>query len=336
MYYSLMNGAPRAVGHKKELKVLRSDERWMIHMEAQVAWVPHTAPNKMAIKDLGTLLQAIPGTPVASQKVDPLNGDEFVTLDAVEYFPPTKPVALVLLLSCTNKAGADPGFRNVVNGANRTEAKKLDEGISSSAHLVIKLKEVTNADGNYWPAALEDVPNIGKTKIQAALTTMIGIRGKFTYNKGGTEEPASARFVLHSQEAEDLVADIGNAGQISYFVATREKKPSKKFDSIEGLEPVAQTQKFRIQKNFKPEGGLKKYLSSFFGASKSAGYKKVKVTYRRNIGGTRSVTLGTHREDAEDFLIKRTDHLDMSSNPLPQMHTTISPALVQEMLKKLK
>lgn len=315
--------------------MLRSDERWIIHMEAKVAWVPHIAPNAMSIEDLGKLLSPIPGTAVASQRVDSSNGDEYVTLDAVEFWPAKKPEVLVLLLSCTNKAGADPGFRNVINGANRTEAKKTNEGISSSAHLVLRMKEEADGDGPYWPAALEDVPNIGKTKIQAALTTMLNHRGGFSFNNGGTVEPAHPRFKLHSQEAEDLVTDIGASGNISYFVATREGKPSKKFDGIDGLEPVAQTQRFKVAKGFKPDGGLHTYLSRFFGASKSAGYKKVKVIYRRDNGGTKTVTIGTHREDAEDFLVKRTDRIDMSSNPLPQMHTTISPALVKEMVKKL-
>jgi hypothetical protein len=303
-------------------------------MEAQVSWVPHTAPNTMSITELGDALASILGTPVASQRVDAANGDEYVTLDAVQYWPPNKPVALVLLFSCTNKAGADPGFRNVINGANRTEAKKTNEGISSSAHLVIRLKEVSEADESYWPAVLEDVPSIGKTKIQSAVTSMIGTVRKYTYDNNGTKEPASPRFQLHSQEGEDLVKDIGE-GQISYLVATRERKPSKKFDEIPGLEPQEQTQKFKLEKGFKPDGGMKKFLLELCGASKSAGYKKIRVNYRRKDGKNRSITLGTHREDADDFLIKKVERIDMTTCPLPQMHTVISKELVAEIVKKL-
>lgn len=315
-------------------EVLRSDERWVIHMEAKVDWVPHIAPNTIDIKELEELLKAVPGSPIASQRVNALSGDEYVTLDAVEWWPAKKPVALVLLFSCTNKLGADPGFKNVVNGANRTEAKKKDEGLSSSAHLMISMKEVDGEHGRYWPALLEDVPNIGKTKIQAALTTILGLRGEFTFNDNGTEETASPRFKLHSQEGEDLIEDIG-AGQLSYFVAIRERKPSVKFDDVPGLEPVEQTQKFKFSKDFKPDGGMKEFIKKVCGASKSAGYKKIRVQYRRQDGKSRSLTLGTHREDAEDFLIKKIEHIDMTNTPLPQMHTAVSSALMDEMVKKL-
>lgn len=314
--------------------MLRSDERWVIHMEAKVEWVPHIAPNVMEIDELANLLTGVPGSAIASQRVDALSGDEYVTLDAVQWWPANKPVALVLLFSCTNKLGADPGFRNVVNGTNRTEAKKQDEGLSSSAHLVIRKNAIEGEHGRYWPALLEDVPNIGKTKIQAALTTILGLRGVFTFNDNGTEETASPRFKLHSQEGEDLIKDIG-AGQLSYFVAIRERKPSVKFDEIPGLEPVEQTQKFKFGKDFQPDGGMKDFLKKICGASKSAGYKKIRVQYRRPDGKNRSLTLGTHREDAEDFLIKKIEQIDMSASPLPQMHTTVSSPLVTEMIKKL-
>lgn len=315
--------------------MLRSDERWIIHMEAQVSWVPHIAPLTMTIAELEQILAPIPGTSAASQRVNALSGDEYVTLDSVKYWPTDKsPKALILLLSCTNKLGADPGFRNVVNGANRTEAKKADEGLSSSAHLVIGLNEVAGSHGSYWPALLEDVPNIGKTKIQHALTTMIGLRAKFSFDNNGTKESASARFQLHSQEGEDLINDIGS-GELKYFVATRERKPSIKFDGISGLEPQEQTQKFKIEKNFKPDDGIKSFLTKIIKASRSAGYGKVRLQYVRQDGKNRSLTLGTHREDSEDFLIKKVEKIDVSGSPLPQMHKDISSTLVKEMIKRL-
>jgi hypothetical protein len=315
--------------------MLRSDERWVIHMEAAVRFVPHDAPNELPMDDLTEALVGIPGTTTAIHRVDAKNGDEIVTLDEVALYPANAPVALVMLFSFTNKIAADPGFRNVETGDNRVESKRKNEGVSSSAHLVIKLKQKTHNKRSYWPALLEDVQGIGKTKIQAALTFMLNEACEFPYEDEEEEDQlASARFTLHGQESEDLQKDLAN-GKLSYFVAIKDQQKPTKFDGVDGLKTGSETLRLKPDKNVDTADGIAKYIKKVSDACKAKGYTRLQVHYQRVDGKNRSLTFGTQREDAEDFLIKKVELITLEDVELSHVHTNIVNELVDEMIKKL-
>lgn len=315
--------------------MLRSDERWVIHMEAAVSFVPHSAPNELPIEELAELLIPVPGTAAATHQVDSKSTDEVVTLDQVALYPDGDPECLVLLFSFTNKVAADPGFRNIATGDNRIESKRKNEGVSTSAHLVIGLKP-QNSDGRtYWPALLEDVQGIGKTKIQATVTAILNNLYNFPYEVEGEDDGyASARFTLHGLESEDVEDDL-NEGKLSYFVAIKDKKKAVTFDGVDGLKSGAETIKLKPEKEIDTTEGVAKYLKKVADACKAKGYTRLRVHYKRTDGKNRSLTFGTQREDAEDFLIKKVERIHLEDADLSHVHTAINSELIDEMIARL-
>ncbi|WP_372165451.1 hypothetical protein [Xanthomonas euvesicatoria] len=329
--------------------MLRNDERWVIFMEANVDFVPGKAPNVMKVDEFATLVMRVPGTSLAEHKADPLKGDELITLDRAVLYPADNPKALVLLFSFTNAAGADPGFRNMDTKANRVEPKKPREANAFAAHLVILLKDKVFGGKYYWPALLEDVPSVGKSRIQLAVTNMLNGLAIFQYkDESGSERKIEPRFKLMGLENETVAKDI-SGGKLSYFVAIKDVAGKPSFDPISGLQVTSQQTKLKPARDRSKKGAIAKlpaesgrsqtvkdYLRNIAAAGKEHGYDRMRVHYTREDGKNRSFTFGTAREDSEDFLIKKVDRIKNLKTKLGQTHPQISDELVQEMIKRLE
>lgn len=315
--------------------MLRNDERWVIFMEAGVDFIPKKAPNVFSIDELKNVLSAVVGTPNAVHVFDQKKADEAVTLDFADYLMVGREQYLLLLFSYTNKNGADPGFRHMTTGVNRTEQKKTGEAVAASAHLLISTKPKIAGGKSFWPALIEDVAGIGKTKMQAAVTAMIAASLRFSFqDEEGKVIAAHAKFFLKGLDEEDVVKDV-QGGKLSYFVAIREKVAEPQFDEAA---PVVVS---REEVKLKPVGDgllddVKKLFSSVAKASKKHGYDKVRVHYARKDGKGRTLTFGTHREDAEDFLIRKVEKILVPTKDLTQAHSSPCQALVSEMARLLK
>ncbi|MDY4296845.1 MULTISPECIES: hypothetical protein [unclassified Xanthomonas] len=328
-------GESESTAFAKGKDVLRNDERWVIHMEAGVRFVPSKAPNVMPISELRQILEETIAAGNVTFHPDPANKDEVVTLDFVHMYPvPAYPTHMVLLFTYTNKSGADPGFRNLDTGSSRTAPKKKGEGNATSAHLVISLKDKHRKGHSYWPAILEDVGGLGKTKMQAALNHFIASRRNFSFkDEEGNVVAASARFYLDGLDDQKLEKDM-EKGRISYFVAIKEKKDKPSFDELTGLRVASQITKLKPSKEF--DGPVKGWLNKIAEACRGQGYDKVRVHYVRQDGKNRSLTFGTHREDAEDFLIKQVDRIVLQNIDLAQTHPAPCVDLIKAMTALMK
>lgn len=314
--------------------MLRNDERWVVFMEAGIKWVPHYAPDMLDMRQLGSLLGSVVTTSAAVQF---LNGgkEEAVSLDSVTYYPPSKPEFLVLLFSYANVKGADPGFKNIKTRKNRTEQKKLDEGVAASAHLLISLKQSARKKHSYFPALLEDVNGLGKTKIQQAITAMVAARQRFQFkDEDGTVRAASARFEMIGLDDENVTDDAAG-GHISHFVLIREKKDRPPFDDDLAVCITREEMKLKPSEEMLADGKIKKWLSKLSLAAKKKGFDRVQLHYVRKDGKNRSITFGTHREDAEDFLIKRIDKIPLKT-VVGQTHDAPCGELVSAMVGHLR
>lgn len=314
--------------------MLRNDERWVVFMEAFVSFVPKKSPNVLTVDELRNALHGVVGTASAVHIFDQKKADEAVTLDFADYEIIDGKKYLVLLFSYTNKNGADPGFRHMATGANRTEGKKPGEAVAASAHLVISTVEKNFGGKTFWPALIEDVAGIGKTKMQAAVTAMIASALRFQFkNEDQKVQAANARFQLQGLDEESVQKDL-KGGKLQYFVAIRDLKGEVRYDDA----PLAAS---RETVRLKPVGdGLVDDIKGLFGkvaaAVKKRGYDRVRVHYSRKDGKGRSLTFGTHREDAEDFLIRRVEKITVESKDLTQIYAVPCKSLIRKMAGLLK
>lgn len=327
-------GGVSARERTKEQLVLRNDERWVVFMESSIRWVPAEAPDMLDIRQLGALLAKIVGTSAASQYIDPKNQDEVVTLDSATWYPPKKPEALVLLFSYSHAKGADPGFKNLKTRRNRIERKKQDEANAASAHLVVSLTQKSRKKHHYYPAVIEDVEGLGKTKMQRAINQMIDAARKFSFkDEDGNTKAAHARFEMFGLDDEQVTNDV-EGGTLSYFVAIRELRNTPSFD--DELDVRMTREEVKLKPKEKVVGSsLKAWLNKLAKAAESRNYDRVRVHYSRKDGKNRSITFGTHREDAEDFLIKRVEKISLKT-VVGQTHDAPCDELVKSMAACLK
>lgn len=315
--------------------MLRNDERWVVFMESGFRWVPHEAPDMLDLKTLGQVLETVVGTNDADQFPDPRNKDELVSLDSVTYYPPSNPEALVLLFSYSNVKGADPGFKNLATKKKRTEPKKKNEAVAASAHLVIMLKQRTRKKHSYYPALIEDVSGLGKTKMQQAITSIINAKKRFSFkDENGNVKAAHPRFEMLGLDDEQVTEDA-DGGTMSYFVAIRELRKPTTFDDDLGIKVTREEVKLKPAERVAGDRSVKAWLTKLAKAARAKDYDKVRVHYERKDGKNRSITFGTHREDAEDFLIKRIDKIPLKT-AVGQTHDEPCEELVKAMVAHLR
>lgn len=313
--------------------MLRNDERWVVFMESGVRWVPQRAPNTLTALELGAILEEVVDTPEADQRVDDKNADEMVSLDSVSYYPSDDPEVLVLLFSYSNIKGADPGFKNLKTRAKRTESAKSNEAVAASAHLVIRLEEQFRNKYSYYPALIEDVGGIGKTKMQRAITQMIGARRTFGFKDEHGTHAANARFVMAGLDDEQVEDDV-SGGRLSYFVAIRERRDNPSFDDDLKVKVTREEVKLKAAKDAEIGSNVKEWFGKLAKSAKEKNFDKVQVHYVRKDGKNRSITFGTHREDAEDFLIKRIEKIPLET-VVAQIHDEPCEELVMAMADRL-
>ncbi len=123
-------------------------------------------------------------------------------------------------------------------------------------------------------------------------------------------------------------------GKLQYFVAIRDSKEEPRFDDA----PLVVS---RETVKLKPVGeGVVDDVKGLFGkvaaAAKRQGYDRVRVHYSRKDGKGRSLTFGTHREDAEDFLIRRVEKLTVATKELTQIYAAPCMSLIEKMAGLLK
>lgn len=315
--------------------MLRNDERWVVFMESGFHWVPREAPDMLDMKQLGALLEKVVGTKDADQCPDPENPGETVTLDSVTYYPPSKPEALVLLFSYCNVKGADPGFKNLKTRKKRTEAKKEDEANAASAHLVILMKQKTRKKHSYYPALIEDVDSLGKTKMQRAITSMIGVKQRFSFkDEEGSVKQAHARFEMLGLDDEQVTKDA-SGGTFSYFVAIRELPGRPSFDDDLNIKKTREEVRLKPKDKVVGSASIREWLKKLAKSAEAQEFDRVRVHYARKDGKNRSITFGTHREDAEDFLIKRIEKIPLKT-PVAQTHAEPCEELIKAMFGLLK
>lgn len=313
--------------------MLKAKKRWVIYMRANLRPIPADGPLDIpmgqALRRLAGLLQA--GRLIHTRAKD----QQIVRLAEIEWFPaPEEPTHACLLFTYGDVTGADPSFGHMGTGAVRTARKRANEANAVSAHLLVKLR-YRIADGLRWyDALLEDVPGIGRSKIQPAVTAMLRDAAGFHY-RDPEGQPAVARPALElmPKNSEDLLADL-QRGKLRYFLAVK-PLPNEELDEEAGVDQVQETRKLVPAQAPDSRASLRDMLRKVLRWANREGFDQVRLVYARHDGQGKTVTLDSPREDAEDLLINKIDEIELDA-PIDQATEHVQRELVQKMLQRLR
>jgi hypothetical protein len=129
---------------------------------------------------------------------------------------------VTLLFQYADKNASDPSFTHTDTGNTRTEQKKEGEGISVSAHLIIRRAPTGKLLNTCHDAILEEVPGISRGVIEAGLTHMLSECSKTDFQKPDSKKPLQCRPKVSLQHnGNEKLHDLLKTGTISGFVAVK-------------------------------------------------------------------------------------------------------------------
>jgi hypothetical protein len=209
----------------------------------------------------------------------------------------------VLLLHRSNGDAADPAFGKFANGATRTEAKKADEGVALSAHLVLDLVPCAANPGAY-SAVLEHVPGLTKSDIERLFHAVLREFGGYTHlEPNGAAIAAYPKVLMSARLRESLMAEVGR-GRLSYITLFRRENIGDLFDE----DPRVRTRRAMVELEAAEHSTGKNALEFIRWLVKHArakGWTNARFTYVDEAGKQRSTTVNIEYADVFDTLVAK-------------------------------
>lgn len=129
---------------------------------------------------------------------------------------------VTLLFQYADKNASDPSFTHTDTGNTRTEQKQDGEGISVSAHLIIRRAPTGKLLNTCHDVILEEVPGISRGVIEAGLTHMLSECSKADFKKPDSSKILLCRPKVSLQHnGNETLHDLLESGTINGFVAVK-------------------------------------------------------------------------------------------------------------------
>lgn len=311
---------------RQGISMLKARERWVLYVDVSFGAVPQGAPTDFDIADVIGDLEGVIGSDdaVHFREAD----RKWTRLMFVEWLP-NKATAThaCLLFTVGDRDGAPQGLQHMDTGDVRIPPRDDKEGNARSAHLLISLTK----SGNGYRALLEDVDSVGKTNLKESVTAMLKKCSVFEYeNEDGNRRECRPTFKLDPVEDRDLQNIVSTTKELRYFELIK-TNVEEDFDEDAHAVVDQETLRVRIEDDTLAGQGLWAAAKSIWETARGKGFSKFRIVYRRpNEKNTHTVTYDTHREDAEDFLIKRTKRVPLDEKH-PEVREDISPELLDKM-----
>lgn len=237
-----------------------------------------------------------------------------------------------LLVGYADSRGADPVFAHLEKGTLRSELKQDGEGVAISAHITFDLNRSLKT-GNY-PAIIEDVPGIGRTRLEPFLRRLMKNASSYLIKKkNGNEVNTWPTITFLTEQSSKLGDSLKKGGKLTGVEIT-------KYAAIGGLDKLESVTVKNTTTSIKIEGKptgdkAKKIINDIMNLAKSKEYYDMRVIWNQPKGGQKSVRLGTARQDAGDALFGTTKII-RTAEKMPQCSEEIIPELQELMLDALK
>ena len=234
----------------------------------------------------------------------------------------------VLLFQYSDTKISDPAFVDLEKGTLRVEPKLEGEGVAISAHMVLSLKP-EHIRGATYLTLLEDVPGIGKTKIEPFLTSEFKAVFDDRYpNYEGKYVKYRPTFEMNGYLAESLKDGL-DKGYINGFEL-------KKFSHVDGgldeegyVKVESHAVKLKTVRKFEGDEAIG-VIDRMKERAKRLNYSELVVQYQRKEGKSKSIPVSTAREDAGDALFSKFEIISVLE-PLPQCLSEIRKEVASKM-----
>lgn len=307
--------------------MLELNSRYVIFYGLSLAQVPLTGPKP----DIEQCVLALRRKFLKGELFLMLDGDTACIRVADMRVNIEKKLASILF-QYADKNVADPVFSDLSSGKLRQETKLNGEGIAISAHSLLSL-EPTKPGGSEFKFLLEDVPGIGKTKIDRFLKHFLKTLLSGTYKEAGTNKiikthPTASLEAFASKSLRD---DL-ESGTLNHIELTREI-PIKVLDELTETGKIVNT--VRVKTKDKTHG---EQAVSFINKVKNYGkihrFDDVKVVFKRANGKQKTVNFSCLREDAGDLCFGKVEQVQVGHD-LSQCTSSIDATLLKEIKKLL-
>ncbi len=243
----------------------------------------------------------------------------------------TNKVAVILFQYSDTKV-SDPAFVNLESGALRVEPKLAGEGVAISSHMVVSLVPITPRGATYL-TLLEDVPGIGRTKIEPFLTSNF----KENFDDLYQTYDGKTRKYWPTSEISGYVSESLREGLEKGYLKGFELK---RYDDIDGgldeegyVKVSSHMVKLKVIKKFSGDEAVG-IINRLKEKARKKNYSEILVQYKRKEGKSKSVPVSTAREDAGDAMFSKFEVVQVSA-PLAQCLSEIRVELAGKMTSLL-
>ncbi len=238
-----------------------------------------------------------------------------------------------LLFQYADTTISDPVFSNLETGDIRVEPKLDGEGVAISAHMLVSLSPNDN-NGNTYITLIEDVPGIGKTKIEPFLTSEFKIASEgYTFtDEQDRERPCRPMVRMSAYPSQSLKEDM-ERGVLQGLELVKNIHVSGEFDEPDYTKTESNLVKIKVTKAVNGEEAVG-LINRIKEKAKRADYSELRIRYKRQEGKQRTVPISTAREDAGDAMYARYEIIKLRE-PLPQCSSIIRDDAIKEMTNLL-
>lgn len=303
--------------------MLNHKERWIFYYDKILNPHPDEAPN-IPLRDIMELLEVRQN---AGESVKLLNkGTAAIRINKMRFDDVNDVVCL--LVQYSDQMASDPVFANLETGTLRVEPKLEGEGVAISAHVVISLVP-NQRDGRDYLMLLEDVPGIGKTKLDPFFTSEYKQVSNFIFrNEEDIERPCRPIVESVGYKSQTLREGL-ETGTLLGIDLVRLRGTTAEFDEPGAFKEISRHVEIKASRPFVGNEALG-LINRMKERASAGGYNDMRVKFKRPEGKQRSILMGTAREDAGDALFTKCELISVEE-PLPQCLEEIRDDVVAKM-----
>lgn len=308
--------------------MLNQWERWVFIYDLTIKMHPDIAP----LVPIESLMVALRERVVAGQAVDRIeNGKKVIRIRHMTIDVERR--VANLLINYADPDVPNTVYENLDTGIQREIAKEDNEGGSYCAHMMIALDPIQDGGASYL-AVLEDVPGVGKTKIEPFLTKQFkaiaeAAPHEYTFlDPNRNERPFRPMADIAGFMSQRLRDDL-ERGEVKGFELVRRRPAEVDYDEFGYTKEVAHTVKLTINQSLGQRA--LDVIAAVARRARDDDFDGVRIKFKRAEGRERTISVAAGREDVGDVLYTRYELIGGFEEPMKQA----TEALRDDMLGKM-
>lgn len=305
--------------------MLKSKERWIIHYHTHLEPIPADGPTEIPLRSVLDHIEAKFQAGYAFAEVDK------VTLRIQQMRIGRRWAAL--LVTNFDPRGANAAYGYAETGSVRPLTRRRGESNAYSAHVLIRLDPDSPTAGGFprYRFAIEDVPGLGKTRVQPFLNQLIRDNMRSFRDRQQANREYYPRISFWPYLAQSLGSEV-EEGVLKHFELVKEVSAPGGFDEhgfttqvseVVKLKPVP-TQTFTFDGIFK----------AVKAAASRQGYDRVKIVYNGVDGNQRSAKFNPSRQDLDDVIQSKYEKVELNTS-LTQCEVDFCLELIRKMRRQM-